>query len=166
MYFHHQNLKSKRSNLWFKPWFNILLQSQSKKIKSVFRVLGTYIFWQNYEFMFFENFKQLRLFLCSETNHCIKQAYFFFCFLRTFLLQSTKFSNFIKWSPTSGNRLQLLGKVARITPKLLRYINNRGFTKFGIKVLWRLQFFIGYRTLNLKFQKARTKIEVVLSLSS
>ena len=42
----------------------------------------------------------------------------------------------------------------------------RGFTKFGIKVLWRLQFFIVYRTLDLKFQKARTKIEVVLSLSS
>ena len=42
----------------------------------------------------------------------------------------------------------------------------RGFTKFGIKVLWRLQFFIGYRTLDLKFQKARTKIEVVLSLPS
>ena len=31
---------------------------------------------------------------------------------------------------------------------------SRGFTKFGIKVLWRLQFFIGYRTLDLKFQKA------------
>ena len=43
---------------------------------------------------------------------------------------------------------------------------TRGFTKFGIKVLWRLQFFIGYRTLDLKFQKARTKIEVVLSLPS
>ena len=34
----------------------------------------------------------------------------------------------------------------------------------AIKVLWRLQFFIGYRTLSLKFQKAWTKIEVVLSL--
>ena len=44
------------------------------------------------------------------------------------------------------------------------YIQFRGFTKFGIKVLWRLQFFIGYRTLSLKSQKARTKIEVVLSL--
>ena len=33
----------------------------------------------------------------------------------------------------------------------------------GIKVLWRIQF-LGYlRTLSLKFQKARTKIEVVLS---
>ena len=42
----------------------------------------------------------------------------------------------------------------------------RGFTKFGIKVLWKLQFLIGYRTLNLKFQKTRTKIEVVLSLPS
>ena len=40
----------------------------------------------------------------------------------------------------------------------------RGFTKFGIKVLWRLQFLEYLRTLRLKFQKARTKIEVVLSL--
>ena len=40
----------------------------------------------------------------------------------------------------------------------------RGFTKFGIKVLWRLQFLEYLRTLSLKFQKARTKIEVVLTL--
>ena len=40
----------------------------------------------------------------------------------------------------------------------------RGFTKFGIKVFWRLQFLEYLRTLRLKFQKARTKIEVVLSL--
>ena len=57
----------------------------------------------------------------------------------------------------------------------LRYILNticsvylctyiRGFTKFGIKVLWRLQCLEYLRTLRLKFQKARTKIEVVLSL--
>ena len=40
----------------------------------------------------------------------------------------------------------------------------RGFTKFGIKVLWSIQF-LGYlRTLSLKFQKAQTKIVVVLSL--
>ena len=40
----------------------------------------------------------------------------------------------------------------------------RGCQKFGIKVYWRLQF-LGYlRTLSLKLQKARTKIEVVLSL--
>ena len=40
----------------------------------------------------------------------------------------------------------------------------RGCQKFGIKVYWRLQF-LGYlRTLNLKFQKAQTKIEVVLTL--
>ena len=41
---------------------------------------------------------------------------------------------------------------------------NRGFTKFGIKVLWRLQVLEYLRTLHLKFQKAQTKIEVVLSL--
>ena len=40
--------------------------------------------------------------------------------------------------------------------KVLDSTYIRGFTKFGIKVLWRLQFFIGYRTLDLKFQKART----------
>ena len=39
---------------------------------------------------------------------------------------------------------------------------NRGFTKFGIKVAWSLQF-LGYlRTLSLKFQKAWTNIEVFL----
>ena len=35
----------------------------------------------------------------------------------------------------------------------------------GIKVLWGLQFLEYLRTLSLKFQKARTKIEAVLSLS-
>ena len=39
-----------------------------------------------------------------------------------------------------------------------------GFTKFGIKVLWRLQLLEYLRTLSLKVQKAQTKIEVVLSL--
>ena len=43
-------------------------------------------------------------------------------------------------------------------------VQFRGFTKFGIKVLWRLQFLEYLGTLCLKFQKARTKIEVVLSL--
>ena len=44
--------------------------------------------------------------------------------------------------------------------KLSSYI--RGFTKFGIKVLWRLQFLEYLRTLRLKFQKARTKTGVFL----
>ena len=39
-----------------------------------------------------------------------------------------------------------------------------GFTKFSIKEAWSLQFWGCLRTLNLKFQKARTKIEVVLGL--
>ena len=48
------------------------------------------------------------------------------------------------------------------------YVSTLGDTGFfrlqGIKVLWRLQF-LGYlRTLSLKFQKAWTKIEVVLTL--
>ena len=40
----------------------------------------------------------------------------------------------------------------KISPKCSSEINIfiRGFTKFGIKVLWRLPFFIGYRTLNFK----------------
>ena len=46
----------------------------------------------------------------------------------------------------------------------LTYMYIRGFTKFDIKVLWRLQFLEYLRTLRLKFQKARIKIEVVLSL--
>ena len=40
----------------------------------------------------------------------------------------------------------------------------RGFTKFGIELAWRLQFLQYLRTLSLEFQKARTKIEVVLAL--
>ena len=42
----------------------------------------------------------------------------------------------------------------------------RGFTKFGIKVAWRLQFLEWLRTLSLKFQKVRTKIGVFLTLPS
>ena len=44
-------------------------------------------------------------------------------------------------------------------------LGDTGFFRLqGIKVLWRLQF-LGYlRTLSLKFQKARTKIQVVLTL--
>ena len=47
---------------------------------------------------------------------------------------------------------------SRFALSWLEFMYIRGFTKFGIKVLWRLQFFIGYRTLNLKFQKARTSL--------
>ena len=44
-------------------------------------------------------------------------------------------------------------------------LRNTGFFRLqGIKVLWSLQFLAYFRTLSLKFQKARTKIEVVLSL--
>ena len=48
---------------------------------------------------------------------------------------------------------------------MLCILGDTGFFRLqGIKVLWRLQF-LGYlRTLSLKFQKARTKIEVVLTL--
>ena len=37
---------------------------------------------------------------------------------------------------------------------------SRGFTKFGIKVLWRLQFLEYLRTLSLKFQKAWIKLKL------
>ena len=44
-------------------------------------------------------------------------------------------------------------------------LGDSGFFRLqGIKVLWRLQFLEYLRTLSLKFQMARTKIEVVLSL--
>ena len=36
----------------------------------------------------------------------------------------------------------------------------RGFTKFGIKVAWRLHFLEKLSTLDLKFQKVRTKIGI------
>ena len=42
----------------------------------------------------------------------------------------------------------------------------RGCQKFGIKIYWRLKSLKYFRTLHLKFQKALTKIEVVLSLPS
>ena len=44
------------------------------------------------------------------------------------------------------------------------HVYSRDYTKFGIKVLWSVQFLEYLRTLSLKFQKARTKIEVVLAL--
>ena len=61
-------------------------------------------------------------------------------------------------------------KIFQLEKNNLNWTNTifiRGFRWFlDIKVLWRLQFLIGYRPLSLKFQKARTKIEVVLSLPS
>ena len=42
--------------------------------------------------------------------------------------------------------------------------NIRGFTKFEFTVAFSLKFHWYLRTLSLKFQKARTKIEVFLSL--
>ena len=58
-------------------------------------------------------------------------------------------------------------KVGIRIQKLCMYIRwFRTFLDFKvhIKVLWRLQFLEYSRTLSLKFQKARTKIEVILSL--
>ena len=61
-----------------------------------------------------------------------------------------------------SNTILVLYLLATVFAGASKYI--RGFTKFCIKVLWRLQFLECLRTLCLKFRKARTKIEVVLSL--
>ena len=53
-------------------------------------------------------------------------------------------------------------KTGRLSKSANMFI--RGFTKFGIKVAWRLQFLEYLRTLSLKFQKATSKIEVLLAL--
>ena len=46
------------------------------------------------------------------------------------------------------------------------HLGDSGFFRLqGIKVLWGLHFFEYLRTLSLRFQKARTIIEVVLSLA-
>ena len=50
------------------------------------------------------------------------------------------------------------------SPSFTISMYSRVSQKFGIKVYWRLQFLEYLGTLSLKFQKARTKIEVVLSL--
>ena len=66
----------------------------------------------------------------------------------------------------STSRL-LKSKISKMMQMILEMcLQFRGFTKFGTKVLWRLQFFIGSWTLNLKFQKARTKIGNFLPLPS
>ena len=57
-------------------------------------------------------------------------------------------------------------KVWRLLSSYYRLGNSGFFRLQGIKVLWRLQFLEYLRTLSLKFRKARTKIEVVLSLPS
>ena len=59
---------------------------------------------------------------------------------------------------------QLFGSTYAVYTYITKFVTVRGFTEFGIKVLWRLQFLKYLRTLHLKFQKARTKIEVFLSL--
>ena len=56
------SLKSERKNPWFKPWFNILLHTQSivcatHSIRSMFRVLGIYNF----------GFSQIFFLLLGET---------------------------------------------------------------------------------------------------
>ena len=49
--------------------------------------------------------------------------------------------------------------------KYIWALGDTGFFRLQcIKVLWRLQFLGYFTTLSLKFQKARTKIEVVLGL--
>ena len=56
------------------------------------------------------------------------------------------------------------GDNGNLSPLTFVRVYIRGFTKSGIKVLGKLRFLEYLRTLCLKFQTARTKIEVVLSL--
>ena len=56
------------------------------------------------------------------------------------------------------------GDVVAEISRIKKCISIRGFTKFSFKVAWSLQFMGYLRILSLKFQKARTKIELVLSL--
>ena len=76
------------------------------------------------------------------------------------MLKSWNLSSFFLWF------LQEIAKSINKDPE--EWLNTSGDSGFfrlqGIKLLWRLQFLEYLRTLSLKFQKARTKIEVVLSL--
>ena len=80
--------------------------------------------------------------------------------LATFTLVSKHF--FYHWFAVKTFKISMEhGQVIQNGKESCTYI--RWCQKFGIKVYWRLQF-LGYlRTLSLKFQKARTKIEVVLT---
>ena len=64
----------------------------------------------------------------------------------------------------SGQHCQMSRSVQLEAVYLEALLYIRGFTKFGFKVLWRLQFLEYLRTLSLKSQKAKSKIEVFLSL--
>ena len=59
-----------------------------------------------------------------------------------------------KWESADCNE-----KKSFLCERLENGMYVRGFTKFGIKVLWRLQVVEYLRNLHSKFQKARTKIE-------
>ena len=136
--------------LWFAVvstgvWISngIRFQDQSCKVMLILPNLSNLPLWQ--EVTFFEA-KIHYLFSVYLNSHYSSDIF-------ALIMRLTVMINPWLWSP-----------ITCFFENICMYI--RGFTKFGIKVLWRLQFLIGYRTLSLKFQKARTKIEVVLSLPS
>ena len=67
-----------------------------------------------------------------------------------------------KWTPKFSVTKYL--SIWDITKNLDKREPIRGCQKFGIKIYWRLQFLEYMRTLNSKFRKDRTKIEVALTL--
>ena len=68
------------------------------------------------------------------------------------------------WASEVGICLHCVKSSLWFLPTMSTLTFIRGFTKFGIKVLWRLKFLDYLSPLTLKFQKARTKIKVVLTL--
>ena len=66
-----------------------------------------------------------------------------------------------------GSKILLSALFLYVSTYVVSTLGDTGFFRLqGIKVLWRLQFLGYFRTLSLKSQKARTKIEVVLTLPS
>ena len=81
MFFHPKNLKSENNNPWLKPWFNILLHTQSivcatADTQSLEKVLGIYNFvWKakkdpytklRQAFMYVSMNQGTQIYLCSD----------------------------------------------------------------------------------------------------
>ena len=82
------------------------------------------------------------------------------------------FSDFIFWKLVFDREIFILlqQKTTSVSKRLRQNavvysLGDTGFFRLqGIKILWKLQSLRYLRTLSLKFQKARTKIEVLLTL--
>ena len=104
-----------------------------------------------------------------------------FCQYWNFKTKGFSFLNqcFLFWKSVSDSPNLLAGATAVLLETLfqnrncakhwykkLKPLGDAGFFRLqGINVLWRLQLLEYLRTLCLKFQKAQTKIEIVLTLS-